>query len=67
MPVYEVEVTKFASTTDVVTVQAADEDEARTVALEVSADWDYTTGDTQVESVNELSADEALDREVVRA
>lgn len=60
MPVYEVTVSRFATVTDTVLVQAGDETEAKEVATNAADDWDYDTYSTEVEAVSELTSDQVL-------
>lgn len=62
MPVYCVTVTKSSSVTDEVVVQASSEEEAVRVAEEQAVMFDYDSEDTSIDSVTELSADQALER-----
>ena len=62
MPIYEVTVTRTASVTDTVLVQAEDFDHAVNVACDQADGWDFDLYETSGDVVNELSADEVLER-----
>src|SRR4051812_43772425 len=64
MPVFEVTVTRIATVTSRVVVQADDESNAVGLAVQVADEWDFDTDETQIDSIAELTADEALEAEV---
>lgn len=61
MPVYSVTVTRIATVTEKVLVQADDESIAVGVAVEQADMFDFDTDEVQIDGIIELNADEAFE------